>query len=493
MTAATSPDGAMLALALSLPVLAMMVAFVVGARHAAQVALTAIAIGLVLSIAIAARILRDDAALVLVLGGWAPPLGIMLRADGISAVMLLTTSVVLLATAIFARAPFRQPEEQAERRAPLAFWTLLLGLWAAMVAVVLGNDLFNLYVALELLTFAGLPLVCLDGRAETLAAALRYLFFVLLGSLLYLLGVALIYGSYGTLDIVQLSHMTRADTPTIVACALMMVGLLAKTALFPLHLWLPGAHAGAPAAASAVLSALVVKAPLFLLLRLWFGVMQGVVTVPAAQLLAALGALAILFGSALALKQPRLKMLVAYSTVAQIGYLFLIFPLAGVAGAASGAWLAGILQAVSHALAKAAMFLGVGLIAESMGHDRLRELGGVARRLPMTVLAFGLGGLSLMGLPPSGGFVAKWLMLKAAIESQQWWWGPVLLGGGLLTGGYVFRVLSASFAAPRMDVAPKPVAVSRQVVVLVLALCSVVLGLLPLASLGLVQVGRLGP
>ena len=147
-----------------------------------------------------------------------------------------------------------------EARAPLVFWTLLLAVWAALNAVFLGNDLFNLYVALELLTFGAVPLVCLDGRAETIAAALRYLLFALAGSVLYLLGDgaalrSLRHAGYRPL----VRRDPRPSPPSWIAVALMTAGLLAKTALFPLHLWLPPAHAGAPAAASAVLSALVVK------------------------------------------------------------------------------------------------------------------------------------------------------------------------------------------------------------------------------------------
>ena len=138
------------------------------------------------------------------LGGWTPPLGIALRADGLSAVMLVTTALVIAAIGCSPAPNFARRRTRRKRAAPFAFWTLLLGLWAALNAVFLGGDLFNLYVALELLTFAAVPLVCLDGRAETLAAALRYLLFALLGSVLYLLGAALLYGAYGTLDIVLL-------------------------------------------------------------------------------------------------------------------------------------------------------------------------------------------------------------------------------------------------------------------------------------------------
>jgi multicomponent Na+:H+ antiporter subunit D len=224
-------------------------------------------------------------------------------------------------------------------------------------------------------------------------------------------------------------------------------------------------------------------------------VMPGLLTAAAAQTLGALGAAAILFGSVLALRQARLKMLIAYSTIAQIGYLFLMFPLAAAYGpassASSGAWTGGILQAISHACAKAAMFLAAGLIAAACGHDRVAGLGGLGRALPMTVLAFGIGGLSLMGLPPSGGFVAKWLLLMAAIDTGQWWWALVILAGGLLTGGYVFHVLAQTLGSPEKAApTPVPAARGRETVVLALALVSMSLGLLPLASFSLLQIGR---
>ncbi|HEX5079661.1 MAG TPA: proton-conducting transporter membrane subunit, partial [Geminicoccaceae bacterium] len=388
------------------------------------------------------------------------------------------------------RADFATPPGTAEARAPLAFWTLLLGVWAAMNAVLLGDDLFNLFVALELLTFSAVPLVCLDGRAETLRAALRYLLFALLGSVLYLLGVALLYGAYGTLDILLLAALVRPSPATLAAASLMTAGLLAKTALFPLHLWLPPAHAGAPAPASAVLSSLVVKGSFLVIVRLWFDVMPALSSQAAMQILAALGAAAILFGSVLALRQARLKLLIAYSTVAQIGYLFLMFPLAASAAAQAGAWTGGVLQAISHACAKAAMFMAAGLIAQAAGHDRIAGLAGIGRALPVTVLAFGLGGLSLMGLPPSGGFMAKWLLLRASIDAGQWWWGLVVVAGGLLTGGYVFRVLEPALAeSGRARIAP--VAHEGEMVALALAVLSMALGLVPFASLGLLQIGRL--
>ncbi|WP_421989076.1 complex I subunit 5 family protein [Roseococcus sp.] len=480
-------EAGLLPLAAMLPAVAMSLGFAGGARLAERLTLLAPPVGFLIALAIAAALLRGGQPLVYHLGAWAPPLGLAMRADGLSTALLLTTTLILGITAVFARAEFGSAAGEAETRRKLMFWCLLLALWTAMACVLLSNDLFNLFVGLELLTFAAVPLAALDGKAETISAALRYLMFALLGSVLYLLGVALLYGSHGTLDIGLLRGLVRMDAPTMLAAALMTAGLIAKAALFPLHLWLPPAHAGAPAAASALLSALVVKGSFYLLVRLWLYVMPPEASWAATQLLAGLGAMAILLGSLVALRQARLKLLIAYSTIAQIGYLFFMFPLVLAGG--SGAWLGGVLQAVSHAFAKASMFLAAGVISNALGHDRIAGLGGVARAMPVPLIAFGLAGLSLMGIPPSGGFTAKWLLLQSALQTGQWWWAVVMLGGGLLTGGYVFRVLVAS-----MRGAENPVAVSRiglqEKMVLLLALISVVLGMLPLYSFGLVEIGR---
>jgi formate hydrogenlyase subunit 3/multisubunit Na+/H+ antiporter MnhD subunit len=491
----TTASGFLLVLAIVAPFIGVLLSLALGGRASERIALLLMPMGLGIAVAIASGVWRAGAALLYVLGGWKPPLGVVLRADGLSAVMLVTTAIVICAAGLFARAEFQVPRGAPERRAPLMFWTLLLAVWGALNLVFLSSDLFNFYVALELMTFAAVPLVCLSGRAETLAAALRYMLFALLGSVFYLLGVALIYGAYGVLDVGLLSSRIRPDPVAWVALSLMTAGLLAKTALFPLHLWLPPAHAGAPPAASAVLSALVVKGSFFLIVRLWFDVMPGLMPEAAAQLLGALGAAAIVFGSVVALRQARLKLLIAYSTVAQIGYLFFVFPLVigtDVAHAWNGAaWTGGWMQLVSHAFAKAAMFLAAGLIAEAAGHDRIAELGGIGRALPISVLAFALGGLSLMGVPPSGGFVAKWLLLTAAVEAGQWWWAIVMLAGGLLAGAYVFRVLGQLWGDAGGSLAsPGKVSIRREAIALALALGAVSLGFVSLEPAKLLQIGR---
>ena len=488
----TTANGYLLVLAIMLPVIGILLSLAAGGRYVERIAMVLLPVGLVIAAAIFGLVWRDQQSLVYIVGGWHPPLGIALRADGISAAMMLTTAIVICATGLFARGEFGQPRGSPETRASQVFWILLLGIWSGLNTVVLGDDLFNLYVALELLTFAAVPLVSLKGYKETIKAALRYMLFALFGSVLYLLGTVLIYGAYGTLDIAMLSGRVHPEPVAWIAASLMTMGLLAKTALFPLHLWLPPAHAGAPAPGSAVLSALVVKGSFFLIVRLWFDAMPGLMNFASGQILGTLGAGAVIFGSVLALRQQRLKLLIAYSTIAQIGYLFFIFPLtAGNEPWDSVAWTGGWLQLFSHAFAKASMFMAAGLIAETLGHDRIAEFGGINRVIPITVIAFGLAGLSLMGVPPSGGFVAKWLLLLATVMEGQWWWAVVMLVGGLLAGGYVFMVLGKALgnASAPLKLAT-PVSRAREIVALTLALCAVLLGLVPLQPSELLQVGR---
>ncbi len=426
------------------------------------------------------------------LGGWPAPLGIALHTDGFAALMVLTTAVVGTVVMVHALAEFGHPAG-AEDRAALTFWPLVLFLLAALNGIFLSADLFNLYVAIEVMGLAAVALVTVQGGAAALFAGMRYLLVALAGSLAYLLGVALIYARYGTLDLTVLAARVEPEPATMAALVLMTVGLLAKTALFPLHVWLPPAHANAPAPASALLSGLVVKASFYLVVRLWFDVFAPATSAAAADLLGLLGAAAILWGSVLALRQNRLKLMIAYSSIAQIGYLFLLFPLAGGAGPmpwTPGAWSGGIFHAVSHAAAKAAMFLAAGTIIHALGHDRIAGISGAAQRLPVTVFAIALAGLTLIGLPPSGGFVAKWLLLNAALDAGQWWWALVMLAGGLLAAGYVFGALSPAFAPPPADLAIRPVPLRMELAPLVLALLSMLLGIAAYQPLALLAIGR---
>lgn len=419
-------------------------------------------------------------------GGFGAPLGIELYADGLAAAMLLMTAVVGVFVGLYARHYFA-----ANSPGGAYFWPLTWFLWGAMNALYLSADLFNLYVTLELLGLAAVGLVTLAGGAAALAAGMRYLLAALLGSLAYLMGVALLYGAHGTLAISLLSELIVPGPAAWLALTLMVFGLAIKTALFPLHFWLPPAHGGATTPASALLSGLVIKASFYLLLRLWFDLFAPLLTVAAAQVFGWLGAAAIVWGSLAALRSRRLKMLVAYSTVAQIGYLFLLFPLATLVppAAAASAWDGGVYHALSHALAKAAMFLAAGSMVLAMGRDEIERLNGVSARLPLSLFAFGIAGVSLMGLPPSGGFVAKWLLIEAALASGQWWWIAVMIVGGLLTAAYVFRALRQAFRPARGEPPFRALPRAMELIAFTLAMGALFLGLAATEPLALLRIG----
>ncbi len=454
-------------------------AFVLGPGRGAWLAIVGLSTQLWLAFNLAQQVSASGAALMnstltnLIthsVGGWGAPLGIDLAADGLSAAMLLLTQSVALPLAIYARAYFK-----ADDPAGRHFWPLVGFLIAGLNALFLSADLFNIYVTLELVGLAAVGLVAAGGGARQLAAALRYLFATLLGSGAYLLGVALIYAAYGTVSISTLQPLISADAPLLVwlAGGLMVLGLILKTALFPFHFWLPPAHGSAPAPVSALLSALVVKASFYLILRLWLGPLQAIL--PAfAWGMALLGTGAIFWGSWRAIRAVKLKQLIAYSTVAQLGYLFLIFPLL----AEHGALKAGVMQVFAHGLAKAGMFAAAGVFIKATGQDTVAGLAGTVERLPITLFAFGLAGMTLMGLPPSSGFLAKWQIIEAALAQGYWIIAVVVLAGGLLAAVYVFRVLRQAFLlVPAGAGAVAPVPRTLEWTAFVLAAASVVLGL----------------
>ncbi|MBN9203648.1 complex I subunit 5 family protein [Methylibium petroleiphilum] len=449
--------GAWMIAVLAVPLAAAVAALLAGRRGAAAAGLLGSVLGTAAVLGLAAAVLTDGMQRVIV-GGWAAPLGIELRADGLSTAMLLMTAVVGAGIALYAWRYFgashaagtpHTPEAAAgaaNDRQEWLFWPVWLLAWGALNALYLSGDLFNLYVTLELLGLAAVALVALAG-AGAAAAALRYLLLALLGSMLYILGVELLYAAHQTLDLQQLRERVQPSLSVGLAAALMTAGLLVKTAVFPLHFWLPPAHGSAPAPVSAALSALVVKAGFYLLARLWLDLFGALPWQAVPTLLGALGAGAVLWGGVQALRQPRLKPMIAYSTVAQLGYLMIALPLAGGA-AAGGALTAAVLLAASHAAAKAAMFLCAGSLLAAYGHDRIDALAGFGARLPLTATAFALAALSLVGLPPTGGFVGKYLLVESAVRAGAWVTVAVVLAGSLLAAMYLFHALSRAFVEP---------------------------------------------
>ncbi|QTF91226.1 proton-conducting transporter membrane subunit, partial [Halomonas sp. BM-2019] len=371
-------------------------------------------------------------------GGWAPPLGIAWWLDTPSRQLLAMTSL-LMGLASLALLT------ESGRRDDRYLWCLWWLLWAALNAVLLSRDLLNLYVALELLSLAAVGLVSRSREDPFHVAALRYLMASLLGSLLYLLGVALLYGQSGLLDLALLAEALEDGPAARLAALAITLGLMIKAALVPLHGWLPAAHSRAGAPVSALLSGAVVAAALLVLWRLWLGPFSELGSLMR-QALAALGALALVWGGIQALLQSRLKLVIAWSTLSQSGYALLLPALAGSQawqglGPRGALWLL-----VAHGLAKGGLFLAAGHLQQRVGHDRLAGLAGSARRQPLIWAAIALGGLSLVGIPPSGGFLGKWWLLHAALEAELWLLAGVMLLGTLLTAAWLWRILSIALA-----------------------------------------------
>ncbi|MGE0824912.1 MAG: complex I subunit 5 family protein [Candidatus Binatia bacterium] len=477
-----------------LPLGAATLAVVLDARAAAVVG-RCTAVGLVFSaIALAYQLMLSGPHHHLI-GGWGAPLGIDLRADGLSVTMLLMSCIVGSGISFYASGYFSSPllsdgqHHTEHSSAGQFFWPLWLFLWAALHALFLSADVFNWYVTLELVGLGAVALVNLAGDKTALVAGMRYLLASFVGSMVYLLGVALLYGAFGTLDVSALGEEAIPGPTFWIAMALMTGGLLLKTALFPLHFWLPAAHANAPAPVSAALSSLVIKGAFYLLLRLWFEVFPTATLPSGGVVFGILGSAAILWGSCLALCQERLKLLIAYSTVAQIGYLFLLFPLQATTQSSITAWSGSVYHALSHASAKAAMFMVAGSMLRTAGHDRISGLARSLQSLPISMFAFGIAGVSIMGLPPSGGFIAKWLILNAALQEGHWWLAGVILLGGLLAAGYIFLVVRHAFMETSSTDPLSPVPLSMELSALFLAGVALALGLFATPLLTILAIG----
>lgn len=417
--------------------------------------------------------------------GWGEPLGIELAADGLSAALLAMTNLVGLGVGLQAVATMGAVVPTASREpASAGFWPLWLLLLGGMNALYLSTDVFNLYVTLEIVSLAAVGLATLSAKPEALRAAMRYLLVGVAGSLLYLLGVTLLYGAHGVLDVARLRVLIHAEPASgvlMVAMAAMFSALAIKSALFPLHVWLPPAHGHAIAPVSALLSALVVKASAYMAARLWLDLFPPAVTGTdaLATTLGVLGACAVVWGAIQALMTERLKLLAAYSTVTQIGYLFLCFPLWGTS---RGAVAAFVYLAVAHAFAKSAFFLACGRVQSIAGDDRLASL--PVTPLPAaTKLTFGLAAISLVGLPPSGGFLGKWFLLDGSLSDGLSGWTVVIVVGTLLSAAAMARMFARFFtpdSGPPGSARPASVPddARRDLIPLVLAAASIALGFL---------------
>ncbi len=374
-------------------------------------------------------------------GGWQPPYGIEFRFDEVSAFAFVVAFLGALAI-VFSRQ--YAPHALAEPRVPYYYTLLLLDI-AGLIGFSVTGDLFNMYVFMEIVSLTGYALVAISGERIAEMAAFKYLVLGAVSSLLALFGIGMLYGVTGTLNIADAASRLGAAAstmPVIVAVALLVLGFMVKAALFPLHVWLPDAHAIAPSPVSAVLSGLVVKLGLVGMLRL-YGVVYASRAVDLSSLnwlLTWLGAVSIVMGAFFAIFQDDIKMMLAYSTISNIGYIVMGFGLAS-----QYALVGAAVHIFNHALIKSALFLAAGAIIYQTGYRRLSDLRGVGRGMPLTAAALSVGAVSIVGIPPTAGFLCKWYIALGAFEAKRAAFGFALVFGALFIFVYYIRMVNAFY------------------------------------------------
>ncbi len=416
------------------------------------------AVTMAASLALAVHVGTSGDAAILAPGGWGEPLGLRWIADGLGVTFVALTGIV--GAAVSAVAVTMPAATGVDGKPAPAFWPLWLGCWAGLNTVHVSGDFFNIYVGLELAGLTAVGLVALGGR-KAWAAAFRYLVVTVVGSMLFLLSVGLIAAETGTLDFAMAARYIgeQEGMPGAITIAVLLgtAGMALKFALAPLHGWLIPAHSSAPSVVSPLLSALVIKAPVVVLLRLWVGIVdESTAHEVASWILGAMGITALLWGSVMAIRQTRLKKLIAYSTVAQAGYWVVAMPIVGdpavveqgLTGPESDHtvlfWvLTGtVALVVAHGLAKAALFLVAGLLKEHYGTDDMKDLVGAGRAHPMLAMTAGLSAITLAGMPPSLAFGGKWQVATGAVMERQWWILATIVGATLLSVAYMLRILA---------------------------------------------------
>jgi multicomponent Na+:H+ antiporter subunit D len=426
-----------------IPLLAAPVCALLPGRRLPWALATAVAWAVLWAAAVLALEVRDAGVLTYELGGWAAPWGIEYRLDASNALVQLLIGAIAAVVLPFAGASAAleiDPERQS------GFYAAVLLLVAGLLGITATGDAFNVFVFLEISSLSTYLLIALGRDRRALTASFRYLIMGTLGATFYLIGVGLLYGMTGTLNMADLAERLPAvaDQRTVhTAVAFLVAGICLKIALFPLHLWLPNAYAYAPSAVGALIAATSTKVAVYLLIRIVFtvlGVDFAFGQLSLSTVLLVLAVLGMLTASAVAVNQPDARRMLAYSSVAQVGYMVLGLSLASVTGLT-----AALLHLMNHALMKGALFLAMGCVAYRLGGTRVADLAGLGRAMPWTMAAFVAGGLSLIGVPLTVGFVSKWYLVLAALEQGMWLLVVAVVASSLLAVVYVWRVVEIAY------------------------------------------------
>jgi multicomponent Na+:H+ antiporter subunit D len=476
-----------------LPVLVVIVPLMAGPlcvlverpRAAWGVALAAAWLSFAAAVALAVQV-SDTGTISYELGGWAPPWGIEYRIDTLgSYVLLIVTAIAALVMVAAKDSVAREVPESLIAR----FYAALMLAFAGLVGIVATGDAFNVFVFLEISSLASYALIGMGRDRRALTSAYDYLVMGTIGATFILIGIGFLYMMTGTLNMQDLAARLPEvwDTHTVRAgFAFLAVGIGLKLAMFPLHLWLPNAYTYAPSVVTAFLAATATKVAVYLLLRFMlgiFGIDFALGRMPFEYILLPVGLLGILSASLVAIYQVEIKRLLAYSSVAQIGYMVLGIGLASTTGI-TGA----ILHLFNHALMKGALFLALAAVAYRLGSTALQDLAGLGRRMPWTMFAIVVGGLSLIGVPGTVGFVSKWYLVLASLEQGLWPVALLILLGSLLAVVYVWKLVEAAYLTePQGEVAVQEAPLSMLVPLWLLVIANVYFGVQTDVSVGLAR------
>ena len=384
-------------------------------------------------------------------GGWSAELGISYRMDLLSG--FLTVLVCFIAFLAVLYPPKVGYQVEPDRHLPVHALTMLL--LTGVLGVVLTADLFNLFVFIEIYSISAYALIALGGPLAALAA-FRYLLIGTVASSVYLLGVGFVYFSTGTLNMAEAAGRLEAlgESPTLVTAAvLLIVGLAVKMALFPFHVWVPDAHSNATPAVHVFLAAVMVKVGAYAVLRIVFDVLPDSLYefFPLFDLLIATGMVAVVFGSWMSFRQVDYKRMLAYSTVAQMGYIAI-----GIGLNTPVALVGALLLVLVHSFMKAIMFFVAGSVYDSTGRKKIPQFAGLGRRMPWTMAGFTLAAASMVGLPPTGGFFAKFYLVTGAGGLRAWVIGAFIVASSLLTLAYFLPIVESIWFKPDADPARPP-------------------------------------
>jgi multicomponent Na+:H+ antiporter subunit D len=383
------------------------------------------------------------------LGGWAPPVGIEYVVDLISAfVAVIVTTVSTLVIIATRRWAIRDAGDRLG-----SFYGLVMLLLAGLVGIVVTGDLFNLFVFIEISSLAAYALVFMGGRGGMIAG-FRYLILGSIGGSLYMLGVGFLYFTTGTLNMAEMQEILTDDATARsvqAGAAFIFVGLGMKMALVPMHLWLPDAYTFAPSSVNSLIAPVMTKVSAYAMMRMFLSVFpEGYLSnvVPVADALLVLGLIGIIFGSVVAMSQKDIRRMLAYSSISQLALIAV-----GIGLGTQLGMIAALLHVMNHAVMKATLFLSAGSIRYSTGITTVDGVSGLGRTMPLTMIAFSLGAIAMVGIPPMAGFFSKWYAVQAGVESGQWAVVAVVLVSSLLSAVYLFRILERAYLHP---VQPEP-------------------------------------